>query len=206
MGKVYRARDSRLDREVAIKLLPANYATDPDRLKRFGARVQFSFSRNGDGPVPSPDGTLVAYEATRDGTAGAWVARVDGSDEQRLTSSKRADVPTSWTPDSHLIARSLQLPVARRADMRRSQLYRLQVTTQSRSLSPGRLMRVAHSSLLTVIGWPMCPMSLDETKFTYVNTRNRQTVCRFRYLAALSRWGRRLAANSFSKTATNSLP
>ena len=56
------------------------------------------------GPVPSPDGTRVAYEATRDGTAGAWVARVDGSDEQRLTSSKRADVPTSWTPDSKKIA------------------------------------------------------------------------------------------------------
>jgi Tol biopolymer transport system component len=56
------------------------------------------------GPVPSPDGTLVAYEATRDGTAGAWVARVDGSDEQRLTSSKRSDVPTSWTPDSKKLA------------------------------------------------------------------------------------------------------
>jgi serine/threonine-protein kinase len=56
------------------------------------------------GPVPSPDGTRVAYEATRDGTAGAWVARMDGSDEQRLTSSKRADVPTSWTPDSRKLA------------------------------------------------------------------------------------------------------
>jgi len=56
------------------------------------------------GPVPSPDGTRVAYEATRDGTAGAWVAHVDGSDEQRLTSSKREDVPTSWAPDSKKIA------------------------------------------------------------------------------------------------------
>lgn len=56
------------------------------------------------GPVPSPDGTRVAYEATRDGTAGAWLARIDGSDEQRLTSSKRADVPTSWTPDGKKIA------------------------------------------------------------------------------------------------------
>jgi serine/threonine protein kinase/Tol biopolymer transport system component len=56
------------------------------------------------GPVPSPDGTRIAYEATRDGTAGAWVARVDGSNEQRLTSSKRADVPTSWTPDSNKLA------------------------------------------------------------------------------------------------------
>ncbi len=35
MGEVYRARDARLDREVAIKVLPASYSADPDRLRRF---------------------------------------------------------------------------------------------------------------------------------------------------------------------------
>jgi serine/threonine-protein kinase len=34
MGEVYRARDVRLDREVAIKLLPADLAHDPERLRR----------------------------------------------------------------------------------------------------------------------------------------------------------------------------
>jgi Tol biopolymer transport system component len=35
MGEVYRARDAKLDRDVAIKILPASFASDPDRLMRF---------------------------------------------------------------------------------------------------------------------------------------------------------------------------
>ena len=35
MGEVYRARDTRLDRTVPIKVLPAELATDPERRERF---------------------------------------------------------------------------------------------------------------------------------------------------------------------------
>jgi serine/threonine protein kinase/Tol biopolymer transport system component len=35
MGEVYRARDQRLGREVAVKVLPASFAADTDRLRRF---------------------------------------------------------------------------------------------------------------------------------------------------------------------------
>ena len=35
MGEVYRARDTTLDRDVALKVLPDAFASDPERLARF---------------------------------------------------------------------------------------------------------------------------------------------------------------------------
>jgi eukaryotic-like serine/threonine-protein kinase len=40
MGEVYRARDTRLDRTVAIKILPDVFASDPERLARFGREAK----------------------------------------------------------------------------------------------------------------------------------------------------------------------
>jgi serine/threonine protein kinase len=46
MGEVYRARDSRLGRDVAIKALSENLAHDPDRLARFEREARLLASLN----------------------------------------------------------------------------------------------------------------------------------------------------------------
>jgi serine/threonine-protein kinase len=46
MGEVYRARDTKLNREVALKILPSEFALDPDRLTRFKREAQVLASLN----------------------------------------------------------------------------------------------------------------------------------------------------------------
>src|SRR5436190_21500052 len=46
MGEVYRARDGKLQRDVAIKVLPDLFAADPERLARFEREAQLLASLN----------------------------------------------------------------------------------------------------------------------------------------------------------------
>ena len=46
MGEVYRARDAKLNRDVALKILSGTFVTDPDRLARFQREAQVLASLN----------------------------------------------------------------------------------------------------------------------------------------------------------------
>src|SRR5882762_1571845 len=46
MGEVYRAHDARLGRDVAVKLLPASFSSDPDRLHRFAQEARAAAALN----------------------------------------------------------------------------------------------------------------------------------------------------------------
>ena len=53
MGEVYRARDTKLKRDVAIKVLPAAFLRDPERMARFQreAEVLASLDHPNIGPI-----------------------------------------------------------------------------------------------------------------------------------------------------------
>jgi len=69
MGEVYRARDTKLDRDVAIKVLPEDLAKDPERLQRFEREAKAVASLNHPNIVtihsveeaPGPDGATVHF-------------------------------------------------------------------------------------------------------------------------------------------------
>jgi eukaryotic-like serine/threonine-protein kinase len=46
MGEVYKARDPRLGRDVAIKVLPQSFSADPDRLQRFAQEARAAAALN----------------------------------------------------------------------------------------------------------------------------------------------------------------
>lgn len=55
MGEVYRARDGRLNRDVAVKILPQDVARDPERLDRFEREARASAALNHPGIIATYD-------------------------------------------------------------------------------------------------------------------------------------------------------
>ena len=74
MGEVYRARDTKLGRDVALKVLPDAFAADPDRLARFQREAQVLASLNHPG-IAQIYGT---EEDTAEGTRALVLELVEG--------------------------------------------------------------------------------------------------------------------------------
>jgi serine/threonine protein kinase/dipeptidyl aminopeptidase/acylaminoacyl peptidase len=72
MGEVYRARDPRLGREVAIKVLPASFSSDADRLRRFEQEARAA------GLLNHPNITAVYDIGSRDGAPYVVSELLDG--------------------------------------------------------------------------------------------------------------------------------
>ena len=81
MGEVYRARDTTLGRDVALKLLPAALADDPERVARFQREAQLLASLNHPhigaifGLEQQPSARFLVLELLEGGTLAARVAR-----------------------------------------------------------------------------------------------------------------------------------
>ncbi|HET9794376.1 MAG TPA: protein kinase [Thermoanaerobaculia bacterium] len=78
MGEVYRARDTRLGREVAVKVLPEDLARDPERLRRFEGEARAASALT--------DPHIVAvYDVGEEDSVHFFASElVDGSDLRRL--------------------------------------------------------------------------------------------------------------------------
>ena len=90
MGEVYKATDTRLDRTVAIKVLPEHVAADPDLKQRFEreARTVAGLNHHGIGNQDGIDFLVMEY---LDGEALAQLESIFG--ECRLKTASREDVP-----------------------------------------------------------------------------------------------------------------
>ena len=81
MGEVYRAHDTRLGRDVAVKILPRAFTTDPDRLARFAREARVLASLN----HPHIAGSTASRRSvTRPRSCSSWsTARRSQTDRRR---------------------------------------------------------------------------------------------------------------------------
>src|SRR5438552_10933056 len=91
MGVVYKARDTRLDRFVAIKLLPPEKIADPDRKRRFVQEAKAASALN------HPNIVTIHEIDALDGVDFIVMEHVDGTPLDRVIPSEGLPVPQALT-------------------------------------------------------------------------------------------------------------
>src|SRR3990172_132581 len=90
MGEVYRATDTKLNRDVAIKVLPAAFAQDADRVARFRREAQVLASLN------HPNIAAIHGLEESEGVVALALELVEGEDlAERLTRGGRSALPVA---------------------------------------------------------------------------------------------------------------
>jgi Tol biopolymer transport system component len=102
MGEVYRARDTKLNRDIALKVLPEAFTTDPDRLARFKREAQVLASLN--------HANIAHIHGFEDAgpTSALVMELVDGPTLAELIQRRRGLPPDEVLPIARQIAEALE--------------------------------------------------------------------------------------------------
>src|SRR5215210_4853526 len=122
MGEVYRARDPRLDRDIALKILPAAVSRDPERLERFVREARAVAALN------HPHIVTIYSTEEADGVRFLTMELVEGKTLDAL-------IPSSGLPTSRFLEIAASLADALSA------AHQKQIT--HRDLKPGNVMITA---------------------------------------------------------------
>ena len=140
MGEVYRARDTRLGREVAVKVLPEGVAANPDRLARFEREARAVAGLNHPNIV-----TLHSVE-DEDGVRFLTMELVDGQSLDQL-------VTAGGLPLARVLDLAIPLANALVAAHERGVVHR--------DLKPGNVM-VTHDGWVKVLDFGLAKVALEE--------------------------------------------
>ena len=115
MGEVYRARDGKPNRDVALKVLPELFAADADRLARFKREAQVLASLNHPniggiyGVEETPGGTALVLELIEGETLDELIRRPEGLRLPRDGSGRPSGLPIEEAlPIARQIAEALE--------------------------------------------------------------------------------------------------
>ena len=151
MGEVYRARDAKLGRDVALKLLPPAFASDPERLGRFHREAQVLASLNHPhiaqiyGFEESGDVRAFVMELVEGPTLADLIATGTGDDRPRERRGGSLD-----PPEAIRIARQIALALEAAHDR----------GITHRDLKPSNV-KVAADGSVKVLDFGLAKLSLD---------------------------------------------